>query len=156
MSEHLPCRCLGGRLKPRIAPGFGAVYEVYRAFTGEVVFAVTYVWAFLVGGFIAAAVQFVALMAPKLTPAHLLAGLTVAGAVLNGFGLYDRLITFAGAGALIPVSGFGAAITKGVLQEIEKIGWEGLFTGTFEIVGLGIAAAVLFATAAALVASPQG
>lgn len=115
----------------------------------------TYFWAFVVGGFICAAVQFVALSAPKLTPAHLLVGLTVTGAVLGGFGVYDDLINFAGAGALIPVSGFGASITKGVMQEIEKLGWEGIFTGTFEIVGLGIAAAVLFATTAALIASPK-
>lgn len=116
----------------------------------------TYLWAFLVGGLICAGMQSIALLAPKLTPAHLLVGLTVTGAVLNGFGLYDGFVKFAGAGALIPVSGFGASITKGVLQEIGKLGWEGLFTGTFEIVGLGIAAAVLFATAAALVASPKG
>lgn len=116
----------------------------------------TYVWAFVFGGLICAAVQGISLLAPKLTPAHLLVGLTVTGAILNGFGLYDRFTEFAGAGALIPVSGFGASITKGVLQEIGKIGWEGLFTGTFEIVGLGIAAAVLFATTAALIASPRG
>lgn len=115
----------------------------------------TYVWAFVVGGLICAATQLVALLAPRLTPAHLLSGLTVIGAALNGFGLYDRLIKFAGAGALIPVSGFGASIAKGVMQELGKIGWEGLFTGTFEIVGLGIAAAVLFATTAALIASPR-
>lgn len=117
---------------------------------------VAFLWAFLVGGLICAGVQLVSLWVPKLTPAHLLVGLTVTGAVLNAFGLYDRLIQFAGAGALIPVSGFGASITKGVLQELDKIGWEGLFTGTFEIVGLGIAAAVLFAVTAALVAAPRG
>lgn len=116
----------------------------------------TYLWAFVVGGLICAGVQLVSFLVPKWTPAHLLVGLTVTGALLNGFGLYDRLIKFAGAGALIPVSGFGASITKGVLGEIEKLGWEGLFTGTFEIVGLGIAAAVLFAITAALVASPKG
>lgn len=116
----------------------------------------TYFWAFVVGGLICAAIQLIALWAPRLTPAHLLVGLTVTGALLNGFGLYDRLTKFAGAGALIPVSGFGASITKGVLQELNKMGWEGLFTGAFEIVGLGIAAAVLFATTAALIASPRG
>lgn len=115
----------------------------------------TYVWAFVVGGLICAGVQLISMLAPKLTPAHLLVGLTVTGAALNTFGLYDRFVTFAGAGALIPVSGFGASITKGVLQELQKLGWEGIFTGTFEIVGLGIAAAVLFASAAALVAAPR-
>lgn len=115
-----------------------------------------YVWAFVIGGLICAGMQLIATLAPKLSPAHLLVGLVVTGAVLNAFGLYDKFAKFAGAGALIPVSGFGASITRGVVQEIERLGWEGIFTGTFEIVGLGIAAAVLFASTAALVASPRG
>lgn len=114
-----------------------------------------YFWAFVVGGLICAVMQLIHLHTPRLTPGHLLVGLTVAGAVLNGFGWYDALIKFAGAGALVPVSGFGAAITRGVLQETQKLGWEGLFTGTLEFVGLGIAAGVLFATLAALVAVPR-
>lgn len=114
-----------------------------------------YFWAFVIGGLICAGTQLVALKFPDLTPGHLLVGLTVGGAVLNGFGLYDDFLEFAGAGALIPVSGFGASITRGVLHEVQRLGWEGLFTGTLEFVGLGIAAAVLFSTVAALVATPR-
>ena len=114
-----------------------------------------YFWAFVVGGLICALVEIIHVYVPRLTPSHLLVGLTVAGAVLNGFGLYDRLIQFAGAGALVPVSGFGASITRGVLQETQRLGWEGLFTGTLEFVGLGIAAGVIFATLAALVSVPR-
>jgi len=115
-----------------------------------------YFWAFVVGGLICALVELIYIYFPRLTPGHLLVGLTVTGAVLNGFGWYDALIKFAGAGALIPVSGFGASITRGVLHETQKLGWEGLFTGTMEFVGLGIAAAVLFSTLVALVAVPKG
>lgn len=114
-----------------------------------------YFWAFVVGGLICALVEIIHVYVPRLTPSHLLVGLTVAGAVLNGFGLYDRLIQLAGAGALVPVSGFGASITRGVLQETQRLGWEGLFTGTLEFVGLGIAAGVIFATLAALVSVPR-
>ena len=112
--------------------------------------------AFLVGGGICAAAQLVADLFPRLTPGHILVGLTVLGALLNAAGWYDALIRVAGAGALVPVSGFGAAITKGVLQEARRVGWEGLFTGAFEYTGLGIAAAVIFGFLAALVARPRG
>lgn len=114
-----------------------------------------YFWAFVVGGLICAAVQLIAIKFPLLSPGHLLVGLTVTGAVLNGFGLYDRLVEFAGAGALLPVSGFGASITRGVIEETRRLGWEGLLTGSLELVGLGIAAGVLFAALAALVAAPR-
>lgn len=85
----------------------------------------------------------------------MLVGLTVTGAVVNGFGLYDKLVEFAGAGALLPVSGFGASITRGVIEETRRLGWEGLLTGTMELVGLGIAAGVIFSALAALVVAPK-
>ncbi|MBO8142774.1 MAG: SpoVA/SpoVAEb family sporulation membrane protein [Firmicutes bacterium] len=116
----------------------------------------SYVWAFAVGGLICAAAQLIAIHFPRLTPGHFLVSLTVIGAVLNGPGWYDAAIELAGAGVLIPVSGFGASITRGVLQETQRLGWEGLFTGTLEFVGLGIAAGVVFSALAALVAVPRG
>ncbi|MFO7265829.1 MAG: SpoVA/SpoVAEb family sporulation membrane protein [Limnochordales bacterium] len=115
-----------------------------------------YFWAFVVGGLICALMEYISLKFQQLTPGHLLVGLTVTGAIVNGFGLYDRLVEFAGAGALLPVSGFGAAITRGVMEEMRRLGWEGLLTGTLELVGLGIAAGVLFSTVAALVSAPRG
>lgn len=115
-----------------------------------------YVVAFLVCGSITAACQWVMMRFPKVTPAHILVGLTTLGALLGAFDLYDGFVKATGAGALIPVSGFGASITQGVLQEVKRLGWEGLFSGTFEIVGLGLAAAVLFGFFAGLVARPRG
>lgn len=116
---------------------------------------VIYFWAFVVGGLICAVMQWIYLKFPRLTPGHLLVGLTVVGAIVNGFGLYDRLVEFAGAGALLPVSGFGASITRGVMEEMQRLGWEGVLTGTLELVGLGIAAGVLFSTLAALASAPR-
>ena len=54
------------------------------------------------------------------------------------------LVDFAGAGALVPVSGFGNAIVNGMLNEVKRLGWEGLFTGAFEITGLGVTTAIIF------------
>ena len=76
-------------------------------------------------------------------------------AVLSGLGLYERLIDFAGAGALVPVSGFGHSIARGALLEAERIGFLGLFTGAFEFTGMGVAVAVILATVIALVANPR-
>lgn len=113
-----------------------------------------YLIAFVVGGLICAASQLV-LEYTKLTPAHVLVGLVVTGAILSGLGVYEPFIQWAGAGALIPVSGFGSAITSGMMAEVKRLGWEGLFTGAFEITGLGVAAAVVFGTLVALVAKPK-
>lgn len=114
-----------------------------------------YFWAFVVGGTICAIGQ-IMLMYTRLTPAHVLVILVCAGAVLNGLGLYEPLIDFAGGGALTPVSGFGSAIVSGIIQEVRRLGWEGLFTGVFEITGLGIAAALIFGFGLAMVARPKG
>lgn len=113
-----------------------------------------YLIAFIVGGLICALAQII-LEYTKLTPAHVLVGFVVAGAILGGLGIYEPFYQFAGAGALIPVSGFGNAIAKGMLSEVEKLGWEGLFTGAFEITGLGLAAAIVFGSLIALIAKPR-
>lgn len=113
-----------------------------------------YVIAFLVGGTICAVGQYI-LDTTKLTPAHLLVLFTVIGAVLSGLGIYDKLLDFAGAGALIPVSGFGASIARGAYLEAQRLGWVGLFTGALEFTGLGVVAAVLFGFIISLVATPK-
>lgn len=114
-----------------------------------------YVWAFIIGGTICAIAQLI-LMYTKLTPAHVLVGLVSLGAILNGLGFYEPLIRFAGGGALTPVSGFGSAVVSGIVQEVRRLGWIGLFTGVFELTGLGIAAALLFGFGLSLVARPKG
>jgi len=113
-----------------------------------------YLIAFLVGGTICALAQLV-LDHTKLALPHVLVGLTVLGAILSGFGIYEPFVKFAGAGALIPVCGFGNAIATGMLQEVKRLGWEGLFTGAFEITGLGVTAAVVFGSVIALVSKPK-
>ena len=113
-----------------------------------------YVIAFLVGGLICALAQ-VILEYTSLTPAHVLVTFTVLGAVLSGIGVYEPFLNFAGAGALVPVSGFGSSITKGMLSEIKQLGWEGIFTGAFEITGLGLAAAVVFGSLMAIASRPR-
>jgi stage V sporulation protein AE len=117
--------------------------------------AVDYLWAFLVAGSICAVGQLF-YSYTKFTPAHILVGFTVAGAVLEGLGLYKPLQAFGGGGALVPVSGFGASVTRGVVQEAQAMGWEGLFTGVFDITGLGLATAIIFGFLIALVARPKG
>lgn len=110
--------------------------------------------AFLVGGAICALGQLI-LDTTKCTNAHLLVGLVCLGAVLSGLGIYEPFQEFAGAGALIPVMGFGSSITKGMLSELERLGWEGLFTGAFEITGLGLAASIVFSSLFALLRKPH-
>lgn len=113
-----------------------------------------FLWAFLVGGAIAAIGQLL-LDFTNLTPGHVLVIFTVAGAIAGGLGLYEPLIEFAGAGALTPVSGFGASMAKGALVEAKRMGIIGLFTGVFEFTGMGIAVAAFFGTLVALIASPK-
>ena len=113
-----------------------------------------YLIAFLVGGAICALAQLV-FDTVKCTSAHILVTLVCIGAVLNGLGIYEPFQEFAGAGALVPVLGFGSSITSGMLSEVQRLGWEGLFTGAFEITGLGLAAAIVFSSIVALVRKPK-
>lgn len=92
----------------------------------------------------------------KLTPAHTLSILVVAGAVLDGFGLYEPLIDFAGAGATIPITSFGNSLTHGAMAEAEKHGWIGVLTGMFEVTSSGISAAIIFGFIAALFFKSKG
>lgn len=114
----------------------------------------SYVVAFAVGGAICAAAQIV-LTLTRLTPAHVLAALTVIGAALEGLGLYGPMLRAARAGILIPVVGFGASVARGAVLEYSRQGLVGLFSGAFEFVGLGVACAVVFGFAVALVARPR-
>jgi stage V sporulation protein AE len=80
----------------------------------------------------------------------------VSGAVLGGFGIYDDLVKFAGAGASVPISSFGNQIVKGALQEAEKTGIIGVLTGIFKITSAGISAAIIFGFMSALLFKPKG
>ncbi|MFA8439535.1 stage V sporulation protein AE [Pueribacillus sp. YX66] len=92
----------------------------------------------------------------KLTPGHMLSTFVVAGAILSGFGLYDRLIDFAGAGATVPIMSFGNSLVNGAMQEAEKHGLIGVVTGMFEVTSAGISAAIIFGFLGALLFKPKG
>ena len=111
--------------------------------------------AFLVGGLICAIGQFI-LDYFKLTPAHITCGFVVAGAALDTFELYDKLITFAGAGAQLPIMSFGHSVMHGAMEKSQEVGFIGLATGMFDLTAGGITAAILFAFIMALIFKPKG
>ena len=114
-----------------------------------------FLMAFLVGGIICAIGQLI-MDVGKLTPGHTLSILVVAGAILDGLGLYEPLIDWAGAGATIPITSFGNSLTHGALAEAEKHGWVGVLTGMFEVTSSGISAAIVFGFIAAFIFKPKG
>lgn len=114
-----------------------------------------FVIAFVVGGLICVIGQLL-LDLFKLTPGHIVVSFVVAGVVLDGFGLYDRLIEFAGAGATVPITSFGHSLLHGAMAEAEKNGLMGLATGIFEVTSAGISAAILFGFIVAIIFKPKG
>ena len=110
--------------------------------------------AFLVGGAICAAGEMLVLRT-KLTPARILVGYIVAGVILSALGLYGPIAEFAGAGASIPLTGFGHALTTGVRRAIDEIGLMGVFTGGLTQTAAGISAAVFFGALIALLCKPK-
>lgn len=112
-------------------------------------------WAFVVGGLICVIGQ-IMFDVFKLTPAHTLTTLVVAGAVLDGFGLYEPLIDFAGAGATVPITSFGNSLVHGAMAEAEEHGLIGVITGIFEVTSAGISAAIIFGVIGALLFKPKG
>ena len=114
-----------------------------------------FLFAFLVGGGICVIGQLL-MDVFKLTPAHTMCTLVVAGAVLGGFGLYEPLLKFAGAGASVPISSFGNSLVKGALSEAKRDGIIGVITGIFEVTSAGISAAIIFGFLGALLFKPKG
>ena len=114
-----------------------------------------YVTAFIVGGLVCVIGQLLFDVA-KLTPAHTLCLLVVIGSVLDGFGLYEPFIDFAGAGATIPITSFGNSLTHGAMAEAEKHGLIGVVTGMFEVTSSGISSAIIFGLIAAVLFKPKG
>ncbi|WP_195572612.1 stage V sporulation protein AE [Paenibacillus sp. 1001270B_150601_E10] len=112
-------------------------------------------WAFVVGGLICVIGQLMFDIA-KLTPAHTMAILVVAGAIVDGFGWYEPLIDFAGAGATVPITSFGNSLVHGAILDLHKDGWIGAVTGIFKTTSAGISAAIVFSFLAALLVRPKG
>ena len=113
-----------------------------------------YVNAFWVGGLICALVQ-ILLEKTTLLPGRIMVLLVVAGSVLGAIGWYEPLIDFAGAGASVPLLGFGNTLWKGVKEAVDESGFLGLFQGGFRASAVGISAALIFSYLASLVFEPK-
>lgn len=113
-----------------------------------------YIKAFVVGGGICVIGQ-VIMDRTKLTPAHILLIFLTSGVVLGGLGLYDPIVEFAGAGATIPLTGFGNTLAKGAIEAAESDGILGAFSGGLKAGAGGIAAAVFFGYLMALIFNPK-
>ena len=109
-----------------------------------------YLWAFVVGGAICVVGQLL-IDYTKLSPARILTGYVVAGVILSAVGLYDPLVKLAGAGASVPLLGFGHLLAQGVVKAVDEIGLPGVFTGGIGAAAGGITASLVFALLAALV-----
>ena len=107
-----------------------------------------YFWAFAVGGGICVVGQLL-IDYTKLTPARILTGYVVAGVILSAVGLYKPLADFAGAGASVPLLGFGHLLTQGAQHAVDECGLPGAFTGGLTAASGGIAASLIFGVAAA-------
>ncbi|QDX93478.1 stage V sporulation protein AE [Brevibacterium sp. JNUCC-42] len=114
-----------------------------------------FIWAFIVGGIICVIGQLLMDVA-KLTPAHTMSTLVVIGAIMDGLGLYEPLIKWAGAGVTVPITSFGNALVHGAMSEMERDGIIGIVTGIFEVTSAGISAAIIFGFLGALVFKPKG
>ena len=113
-----------------------------------------YLWAFLVGGAFCVIAQ-ILIDRTKLTPARILVLYVVVGVFLGAIGVYKPLAEFAGAGATVPLTGFGNTLAKGVREAVQEQGILGALTGGLKASAAGIAAAVFFGFLAALVCSPK-
>jgi len=110
--------------------------------------------AFLIGGVLCAVGQ-VLIDFTKLTPARILVLYVVAGVVLSGVGLYEPLVQWGGAGASVPLTGFGNTLAKGVRDAVDEKGLLGALTGGLQAASGGITAAIVFGLLAALIFKPK-
>lgn len=109
---------------------------------------------FVVGGLICIIGQ-ILIDKTKLTPARILVLFVTTGAILGGLGIYKYIIDFAGAGATVPLTGFGANLAKGAIEGVKEQGLLGAFIGGVKASSGGIAAAVFFGYIASLIAKPK-
>jgi stage V sporulation protein AE len=113
--------------------------------------------AFLIGGSLCVIGQLVMdLTKPGITPGHILVGYITIGTLLSAVGLYQPLIDLGGAGATIPLSGFGHSLAQGAITAVQEKGILGAFTGGVEATAGGITAAIVFGYLAAVLFNPKG
>ena len=110
--------------------------------------------AFWVGGLICALVQ-ILLDKTKLMPGRVMVMLVCSGALLSAIGIYQPITDFAGAGATVPLLGFGQTLWKGMKEAIDSDGFIGLFTGGFKSCAVGVSAALIFSYIASWLAKPK-
>ena len=110
--------------------------------------------AYITGGIICIIGQ-ILIDKTKLTSARILVLFVVIGCVLGGLGIYEHIVDFGGAGATVPLTGFGYLLSEGVIEEVDKNGFLGVFTGGLKACARGISVAVLFALIAAIIFKPK-
>lgn len=113
-----------------------------------------YINAFWVGGLICALIQ-ILLEKTRLMPGRIMVLLVCSGAVLGAVGLYQPFVEFAGAGASVPLLGFGNVLMKGVKEAVDQQGFLGLFAGGFKAGAVGTSAALIFGYLASLIFNPR-
>ncbi len=113
-----------------------------------------YLWAFIVGGLICLVGQ-ILLSKTNMTPARILVLFVTLGVVLTAVGVYEPLVKLGGAGAEVPLTGFGYALAKGAFKAVDETGLLGAFSGGVVATAAGITAAVLFGYLVALIFKPK-
>lgn len=113
-----------------------------------------YIKAFLVGGAICAVVQ-ILMDRTKLMPGRIMVMLVCLGCILGAIGIYQPFIDYAGAGASVPLLGFGNTLWKGVKEAIDENGFIGIFMGGFKASAVGISAALVFGYLASIIFQPK-
>lgn len=114
----------------------------------------SYLNAFIVGGIICVIGQII-INKTKLTPAHVLVLFVTSGAILTAVGIYEPIVKFGGAGATVPITGFGYSLAKGAIKGVKEDGILGAFTGGISSTAGGVAAAIVFGYLMALLFNPK-
>lgn len=113
-----------------------------------------YLWAFLIGGLICVVVQ-ILMDNTKLLPGRIMVILVCSGSILGAIGLYEPFSKWAGAGATVPLIGFGNTLFKGVKEAVDSEGFLGLFKGGFTACAVGVSTALLLGYIASLIFKPK-
>jgi stage V sporulation protein AE len=114
----------------------------------------SYLWSFIIGGLLCAVGQ-VLIDYTKLTPARILVAYVVSGVIISAFGWYQPLVDFAGAGASVPLTGFGHLLAEGVRNAVDEKGFSGVITGGLTASAGGITAALIFGLLVSLIFKPK-
>ena len=113
-----------------------------------------YIKAFIIGGIICALVQ-ILMEKTKLLPGRIMVILVCTGVVLSAVNVYEPFVKWAGAGASVPLTGFGNVLWKGVKEAVDQYGFLGIFMGGFQASAVGISAALVFGYLASLIFQPK-